>query len=228
MDKKVEIMTSDVEKAVLKFYGIERGKWFEADLAGISQLKREVHRNADEFLLLRKGEDWGAVIEMLFELMAQSPETIEFVFSHYFEHFPEVASSVNLNKLLEMDWVQILAFYKVITNGKELIIKTWEIMENILDPGRNKGSLPELRILCNSDEVNEKARIGWEDMGFKVRNYKDPAKAGSHRFYLTEKEYCIFIRKPDSTFFGFRGSDKDVISNLKSQFCLEWDINVPE
>lgn len=218
-------MTYDVEKACLKFHGIGRGEWFVSDLAGISQLKREVHRNADEFLLLRKGEDFGAVLEMLCELIAHSPEKIETIYTHYFEHFPEVASSVNLKKLLEMDWAQMLAFYTVITKGKELIIKTREIMENILGPSCNKDMLPELRILCKLDEVNEKARIGWEDMGFQVRHYKDPAQAGSHRFYLTEKEYCFFIRKPDSTFFGFRGSDQDVISDLKSQFNLEWQLN---
>lgn len=218
-------MTSDVEKAVLNTYGLRGGKWFEADLAGISQLKREVHRNADEFLFLRKGEDFGAFIEMLYELMAQTPEQIAAVFSLYYGRFPVVAASVDLQKLSDIDWKQILAFYTLITKGKELAIATWKKMKEILVTGRGKGRLPKLRILCIPDDVNEKARIGWEEMGFQVRHYKDAAQAGSHRFYLTEKEYCFFIRKPDSTFFGFRGSDQDVISDLRSQFDLEWSLS---
>ena len=162
---------------------------------------------------------------MLYELMAQEPEQIERVLSLYFERFPEVASSVDLKKLLNIDFVQMLAFYSIITKGKELIIATGKKMKEILDTGRHKGRLPELKILCNLNEDNEKARIGLEEMGFQVRHYKDPAQAGSHRFYLTEKEYCFFIRNPDSTFFGFRGSDQDVISDLKSQFDLEWRLN---
>ena len=64
------------------------------------------------------------------------------------------------------------------------------------------------------------------EVDYQVRHYKDRAHAGSHRFYLTEKEYCLFIRKPDSTFFGFRGSDEDIISDLKTQFALEWHSSV--
>lgn len=218
-------MTSDVEKAVLKLHSLRGGKWFEADLAGISQLKREVHRKADEFLFLRKGEDFGAFIEMLLELMAHTPEQITAVFSLYFERFPELAASIDLQRLTEIDWKKILAFYILMTKGKELAIKTWKKMKEILVAGRDKDRLPKLRILCIPDEVNEKARIGWEEMDFQVRHYKDKRQAGSHRYYLTEKEYCFFIRKPDSTFFGFRGADKNVISDLRSQFDLEWNLS---
>lgn len=218
-------MTTDVEKAALKLYSLRDGKWFEADLAGISQLKREVHKKADDFLFLRKGEDFGAFIEMLLELMAQTPDIQNEVFSLYFKRFPELAASVDFQKLTEIDWKEILAFYTCMTKSKELAIATWKKMKEILVSKCDKDRLPELRILCNLDEVNEKARIGWEEMGFQVRHYKDRAQAGSHRYYLTEKEYCFFIRKPDSTFFGFQGSDKNVISDLRSQFDLEWNLS---
>jgi len=215
--------TFDVEKAVLKHHSLKRTQWFEANLAGISQLKREVHKNANEFFYLRKGEDFGAFIEMLLELMVQTPEQITSVFSLYFERFPELAASLDLHKLTEIDWKEILSFYTLMTLGKELVIASWKKMKVLLAPKPGDVKLPKLKILCYPDEVNKKARIGWEDMNYQVRNYKKKAQAGRHRFYLSEKEYCFFIRKPDSTFFGFRGSDQDVIRDLLIQFALEWN-----
>ena len=218
-------MERDVEKEFLRDYQVKGGKWFEANLAGISGLKREVHKNANEFLFLRKGEDFGAFIEMLLELMSQSQDVINKVFSMYLERFPELNPRVILEKLIELDWGEILVFYKILTKSKELIIHTAELLRIILEPGRNKRCLPNLAILCKPDEVNKKARFGWEEMGFDVRHYKNSDQSGTHRYYLSENEYCFFIRKPDSTFFGFRGSDKALISELKKQFIFEWDQN---
>lgn len=218
-------MSRDVDKAELNFYKLRDSEWFEANSSGISQLKMMTRQDAHEFLYLRKGEDFGGVMQMLFELMSQSPEVIQATYSMYLSHIPEIASEVSLDALLEVDWAQVLAFYLIITKVKELVIRNGEALkswwENIRK-GKPTPSIPYLRIICNPDDVNERARIGWESMGYEVRHYADPKQAGSHRYYLSEKSYCFFIRKPDSTFFGFRGSDPSLINELKSQFEQEW------
>ena len=54
-------MARNAEDARLEFADFS-GEWFIADEAGVSRLKLEVRKRAKEYLYLRKGEDFGAVI----------------------------------------------------------------------------------------------------------------------------------------------------------------------
>lgn len=218
-------MSRDVDNALLNYHKFGDSEWFEANSSGISQLKLITRQDANEFLYLRKAADFGAVMQMLFELISQSPDTIHTVYSAYLSQIPELGITVSADDMINLNWEKILAFYLILTKGKELTITTAKALKSFwtrVRKGKSTPRIPDLRIICYPDEINEMARVGWESMGFKIRHYIDPKQAGSHRFYLSEKSYCFFIRKPDSTFFGFRGSDIGVIRQLKAQFQNEW------
>lgn len=218
-------MSRDVDDIVFNSYEVKNSQWFVANKSGISQLKLMTRQEAHEFLYLRKGEDFGCVMQMMYELLSQSPETIHATYSMYQSHFPQLADIVSVEDLINLNWGKILAFYLLITKGKELIIKAEKSLESFwhkVRKGKPTPRIPDLQIICNPEEINEIARLGWESMGFRVRHYIDSKQAGSHRFYLTENSYCFFIKKTDSTFFGFKGSDIAVINELKQQFEDEW------
>lgn len=216
-------MSREIESINVDFNSIKNCEWFTTDQAGISWIKRITRQETREFLYLRKGEDFGGLLQFLVELASQAPEQIEATFSLYMDTFPDLLKDIDYQSLVKLDWAQILAFYIVMSKGKELIVKSEKKLAEWLRIGKPKlPKLPDLRIICNPDEVNEAARLGWESLGFKVRHYRDTARAGTHRYYLSEKCFVFFIRRPDRTFFGFRGTDSSIIRDLKKQFEEEW------
>jgi len=50
---------------------------------------------------------------------------------------------------------------------------------------------------------------------------------GKLRYFVNDKEFCLFIRRNDETFTGIRGKDKDIIKSLKETFEWDWN-NLPE
>jgi hypothetical protein len=71
----------------------------------------------------------------------------------------------------------------------------------------------------------------WKAMGTQVRFYKEDTEAGSHRFYLNEKGYAVFWRQgldENTRFYGFEGTEPEIIQRLKAIFEEEWAVaNTP-
>jgi len=64
-------------------------------------------------------------------------------------------------------------------------------------------------------EVYGKTKIIHEDFG------------GKFRYFVNNKQYCIFVRRGNGTFSGFKGNNLNMIETLKETFEWEWD-NLPE
>jgi len=86
---------------------------------------------------------------------------------------------------------------------------------------------PRIQILCTPEATNVRAGLGWRALGAKIRNYLDERSSGSHRYYLSEREFAFFIRQPDESFLGFHGEDEELLATLKNAFEAEWDANEP-
>lgn len=220
-------MGRNPDAALLTISRTASGEWFTADEAGVSDLKMLTRGGATKFLYLRKGEDFGAFAQMLLELLSRDPDQIRATIDLYQATFPTLMASIDVDKVLEMDWKTILAFYTVMTKGKELAVGTAKAVKKLFARAREMRPGIKVRILCNPDEVNEAALPGWQSMKCRVRHYQDPASAGTHRFYVSDRSYCHFTRAPDGTFFGFRGSDPAVIDRLTAQFESECAANKP-
>ena len=194
-------MSRNTEQSIISIYNLQQAEWFITDEAGITELKRQIRMRAQEYLYLRKGEDFGAFIQMLFELFSQSPDVIQTVLDSYFRTYDSILKDININKIIALDWSEVLAFYMILTDSKELIFKTKKEIMNVLKFSKKLVKLKDFKILCNPDEINKKAKKGWDLLDCKVINYKKYENAGSHRFYISEKEIYIFIRKSDRSFF---------------------------
>jgi len=203
------------------------GKWFVADEAGVSRLKRDVRKRAQKFLYLRKGEDFGAVIQMLLEAYNSGATAIEAIWNAYSASGDVNLAGITLDSLLESDFVKWLLLYTAISGGKELIIKDAKRMQAVLTSAAHWVAGPRIKILCTPKAINVRAGLGWRALGAKIRNYLDERSSGSHRYYLSEREFAFFIRQPDESFLGFHGEDEELLATLKNAFEAEWDANEP-
>jgi hypothetical protein len=217
-------MSRNVKNEILNFHRVSgRTKRFEANLSGVSALKRGVHGRAREFLYLRKGEDFGAFIEFMVEAAKRPKIEVVRIMRPFFACHTKLGNPVSLEALGDLDPRQWLEFYKIVTRSVELLIPTVAWMAAMIRSSQQIPPLPDIRVICNPSDVTEEARRGFEHIqGSQVRHYNDPAQAGTHRFYVSEKEYCFFVRRPDKRFFGFTGKDPGVISELKTMFLKEW------
>lgn len=201
------------------------GKWFVADEAGVSRLKRDVRKRAKEFLYLRKGEDFGAVIQMLLEAYNSGASAIEAIWTAYSSSADVSLAGITVDSLLKSDFVKWLLLYEAISEGKELIIKDAERMKAVLTGATDWIRRPKIKILCTSNETNVRAGLGWRALGAKIRNYLDDGSSGSHRYYLSDCEFAFFIRQPDKSFLGFHGEEEGLLATLKNAFEAEWESN---
>lgn len=195
---------------------------FEADEPGVTLLKDDFRNEAEEFLFLRKGEDFGAFLIQAMEALSWGPDIMKTLYYAY-EPITDFAG-FHIENALELDWDKFLTSYLLISNSLELSKKQLEkIKERFWYRRTQKKSKPVICILCYPDKRNERARVGWEALGAKVRHYKEESQKGSHRLYLNEKRYAMFYRSAEERFFGFIGDDQDTISRLKELFEAEWE-----
>ena len=204
------------------------GKWFIADEPGISCLKREVRRRAKEYLYLRKGEDFGAVIQMLLEAYNSGAPAIEAIWNAYASSDDIDLAGITLDSLIESDFAKWLPLYAAISKGRELVRKDAAKMVVLLKMGADWARGVRIKILCSPKATNLRAGLGWRALlNSEIRHYIDEHSAGSHRFYLTEREFAFFVRQPDKSFLGFHGQERALLEELKSAFDSEWQANEP-
>ncbi|HDH08720.1 MAG TPA: hypothetical protein ENG96_04495, partial [Gammaproteobacteria bacterium] len=182
-------MGRDAESYKLDFAELS-GKWFVADEAGVSRLKREVRIRAKEYLYLRKGEDFGCVIQMLFEAWNSGSVDIQLIWDAYSTNLDPLydLSNISLNSLLDLDLEAWLWFYNIISKRKELLVKSALAMDELLTKTGQWVKGANIKILCCEDEINLRAGLGWRALGCEIRRYRDEKTSGSHRFYLSERE----------------------------------------
>jgi len=200
---------------------------FEADEPGVLLLKEDFRDENPEYLFLRKGEDFGGFAIMLLEALERGPEAITSVCAAY-QGVVDL-SSVALQGVIDFDWKEFLACYLLISKSAELAEKH---LETIVKPfwdkivkrfkRRSTKTKKDLRLLCSPDERNERARIGYEALGYQVRHYPKKGDAGSHRLYISSKRYALFYRAGGNRFFGVQGRDKGTITRLAELFEQEW------
>lgn len=198
----------ETKDVVLRSWDDAKGLCFEANEHGIATLKAEFLAEAEEFLFLRKGEDFGG-------------DVIGFM-----------AAAINaLSDVSLTDRMKDLIVYAV---ASEKIAKYYPQIRKLIDKAREsyqttpwKGRKPkDLKILLWPDETNREAQPLFERQGYMVNYYASPDKKGSHRFYLNEKRYCLFLRTEQDRFLGFIGDDETVRAGLKAVFEREWEESV--
>ncbi len=186
---------------------------FVANEEGIVKLKSEFLIEAEEFLLLRKGEDIGGELIALFiEVVSSARESIEFVFETEFAKI--------VKKYFDFLWEAAEA-YALYRTMRETIIEAIESYASKEKRQVSSKKLNRLNILCFPDEENEKARLHYERLGYQVRHYRSADEKGLHRFYVNEKRWCFFLRSGEQ-FKGVVGTDQPTILKLVEQFDLEW------
>ena len=197
---------------------------FDADEPGVTHLKVDTENEAQEFVYLRKGEDFGGFITQLIHAASFGIDQLTILIKAYAPLNPEIMKIHIKEPLEHID--DLLEIYLIITGIKN----KWQELSkdhfryfSKFPLFKRPFPMPEVKILCNPDERNEGARRGWEALGHEVRHYSDPKQSGSHRLYLTEKRYVLFYRSPNSKFFGLLGRDKDTICHLKELFIEEWE-----
>ena len=180
--------------------GIEQ---FEANEPGIAVLKAEFLAEANEYLYLRKGEDFGGDI---IGYMATC-----------------------INALADVSLIDAVKDFVVYTTAAEHVAKYYPAIKKKIsqveerfrhNPWTRKPK--KLHILLWPDEQNEAARPIYEAQGYEVHFYSSELDKGQHRLYLNEKRYCLFLRTSDNRFVGFIGSDVQMNNALKTQFEAEW------
>ncbi|MBI2919236.1 MAG: hypothetical protein HYY01_14780 [Chloroflexi bacterium] len=180
--------------------GTER---FEADQHGIVALKAEFLDEADEFLWLRKGEDFGG-------------DVIGYM-------------SAAINALADRALIDLVKNLPVYTDAAQKVAELYPSIRQSIkraasrfrsDPWTKKPK--DLRLLLWPDDTNEQARPLYERQGYEVRFYPSQALTGSLRLYLNEKRFCLFFRTGDNSFFGLVGADEETRSQLSQLFEDEW------
>jgi hypothetical protein len=169
---------------------------------------------------LRKGEDFGGFLIQVVEALDIGPEAIEMLHQSY-QSFCDL-SDICIQRVIKLDWKEIVAWYLAISKSWEIGEKQFKRLKEIILPPRKRPKKPDLRLLCYPDKRNELARVGWEALGYQVRHYRKKADKGSHRLYISDKEYALFYRAPDDSFFGLTGKDKKTIGRMKTLFEIEW------
>ena len=99
-------------------------------------------------------------------------------------------------------------------------IKKW--IEEIKDDENYK--IKDYRILCTKNKLTLRAEKFNSYLGVKVK-FRKLAPSDSLRFYLTNKQYALFLRHnkgKKALFIGHIGSDPKIINELKSMFLKEW------
>jgi hypothetical protein len=186
---EVSTVLESSENFILKVQDKPGIKYFETNERGIINLKVEFGAEAKEFLLLRKGEDALPLILVTFFGIINSLNE-----HHVGEILGGIAVLVKtLNKIK-----------KLYPEIKKLISQAEENYKTTRLAGRNP---KEVRILCCSNKETEEARPLYEAQGYQVRFYADESLSGSHRYYLNEKRFCLFLRTSKKHFFGFIGDD---------------------
>lgn len=87
--------------------------------------------------------------------------------------------------------------------------------------------IKDYRILCIKNKITLRAEKFNSHLGVKVK-FRKLALSDSLRFYLTNKQYALFLRHnkgKKALFIGHIGSDPKIINELKSMFLKEWKKN---
>ncbi len=223
------------DRYVFKILSAGQITWFEADKTTLGEIKAKYLIDAEDFLYFRKGEDWlkhfidwllslGIGAEQILELANEcSTEALEFAREHI-----EALSALTTKDCL--DWyIRIAGGYELSKKHIQYLKKKiWKPFEDKVHNSKKK-FVNDFRILCKASQENKNYLHRWQAMKTKVRFYKDDADAGSHRFYLHEKGYAIFWRqgKDNKTrFYGFEGTEPEVIQKLKAIFEAEWAVAI--
>lgn len=87
--------------------------------------------------------------------------------------------------------------------------------------------IKDYRILCTKNKITLRAEKFNSHLGVKVK-FRKLALSDSLRFYITNKQYALFLRHnkgKKALFIGHIGSDPKIINELKSMFIKEWKKN---
>lgn len=120
---------------------------------------------------------------------------------------------------------QFLTRYQELRQGAVILVSDLVAFGNFMsshvlsDPAR---TLPEFREIAaprNADITMTTERL--KRVGGAVR-YVPEERSGKFRFFVNEKQYCVFLRRDDGTFIGFEGDDPSLVASLKETFESEW------
>lgn len=219
------------DQHIYKIISAGQMNWFEADKVTLGEIKSKYLFDAEDYLYFRKGEDWLKVfIDWLLSL-GIGPEQILELANVCGQEAIEFAQGC-IDALSDLSVKECLELYVIIGSGHELARKhiqylqkkIWGPFIEFVGRVRHKGSA-NFRILCKSSPENIAHLPKWKAMRTKVRFYREDTETGSHRFYLNEKGYAVFWRQGinDKTrFYGFEGTEPEVIKQLKAIFEEEW------
>lgn len=197
------IESEEVPRVVLEKKYVEGVERFEANEPGIAILKAEFLDEADDYLYLRKGEDFGG-------------DLIGYM-------------SIQVNALADASLINLVASLVVFVQAAETVARYYPKIKRMIADARKrfteapwKRKPKDLKLLLWPNIRNEEARPLYEVQGYQVRFYVSKRDMGQHRLYLNEKRYCLFLRTGEDRFLGFIGRDAETHQSLKSFFETEW------
>jgi uncharacterized protein YuzE len=132
----------------------------------------------------------------------------------------------------------LVAIYKVVKDYPKLRQGTQEILDDLkvlsrclkafLSKSESKERrTPDIREIAspNDPKITLTLEI-LRSIGGDVR-YLPSDRSGKLRYFVNNKQYCIFVRRSEARFTGILGSDPRVIAGLKEAFESEWDQITP-
>lgn len=120
---------------------------------------------------------------------------------------------------LTMDYPQLKKGAKVLFDD---LAKVAKILLSFMKK-KELVKVPKLReIACPDNAVITKTLELLRKLGGDVR-YIPKERLGRFRYFVNNKEYCLFIRREDGTFNGIKGNDPSIIESLREAFELEWN-----
>ena len=187
-------------------YSNQQVKSFECDQHGIDRLKEEFFENAEDFVYYRKGE-WEGISAIL-----------EFV-QNYLSNHPEIVISA----------IGVYPAIKILKKDvKHKLKQVKESMKNFIDKYSTNKKKPEqvtCRVITSLTEDNKKHIPKWEKLCGKGGVCIIPEEqSGYFRYFVNEKEFCLFCRIDDNTLQGIRGDNPMIIKMLRDKFDEEFFI----
>jgi len=185
-------------------------KLFKCDQEGIDQLKDEFFKNAEEFIYYRKGEWHGilATLEWIKDYLVAHPGLVVTIISSYPDIkilAKDIKIYVQHNTEKAIDSIHKL-IHKYSTDEKKLEHITCRVITSLTK--ENEKHIPEWEKICGKDGV---CIIPKE-------------QAGYFRYFVNEKEFCLFCRIDENTLRGIRGNDPMMVKILRDKFDKEFFI----
>jgi hypothetical protein len=116
---------------------------------------------------------------------------------------------------------EILPYLPIVAGG---LIKIYKFIKNKIELKKIQKNKP-FQIVTAQTPENEIFLKKFKRFGATI-SIIDENKRGRIRYFLNDKEFCIFFRKPDNTFWGFRGNDIFIKKSLRELFEAEFNSGI--